>query len=156
MVWYFIVLVGGIRSLNRLGLSGCVLRLFRRQSAWLFCTSGCSECKHILFKEALVDKFFQVLPQTSAVDDLVSFAFMKETILFHSECRVVLDRHRAPYPRLVLDGIEDLIDGKPQRGEVLFHLEDSGWIRREDRERLSFACWLPTIRVTGMGWSFMP
>ena len=50
-------------------------------------------------EEALADKFFQVPPETSAVDDLMSLAFVKGTVLFHSgECRVALDRLRAPYP----------------------------------------------------------
>ena len=65
---------------------------------------------------------------------LVSLAFMKETVLFCSgKCRVVLDRLRASYPQLVLDGIENLIDLKPQWGEVLFRFEGSKQIQRESR-----------------------
>ena len=39
--------------------------------------------------------------------------------------QVLLDQLRASYPWLVFDGIEDLVDGEPQRGEVLFLFEGS-------------------------------
>ena len=81
-----------------------------------------------------MDKFFQVPTENSTVDGLVSFTFVEGTILFRSEeYRVVLDRLRAPYPWLVLDGIEDLIDWEPQRGEEA----QSG-----SRERIKNACFL--------------
>ena len=68
--------------------------------------------------------------KTSAVDGMLSLAAMVRIIFFHSgECMVVLDRLRALYPPLVLDGIEDFVDGKSQWSEVLFHLEGLEWIR---------------------------
>ena len=42
------------------------------------------------------------------------------------------------YSKLVLDGIEDLIDEKPQWGEVLFLSEGFEWIR----ERIENTCFL--------------
>ena len=45
------------------------------------------------------------------------------------ECRVVLDRLRVLYPRLVLNGIADFVDGEPQLSEVLFHLEGLELVR---------------------------
>ena len=67
---------------------------------------------------------FQVFPEVSVVDGLVSLTVVVRTVFFRSEdCRVVLDRLRALYPRLILNGIENFIDGEPQQSEVLFHLE---------------------------------
>ena len=57
------------------------------------------------------------------------------------------------YSRLVLDGIEDVVDGEPQRGEVLLHSEDSKWIWGENREHLLLEGGLPLILMAGMGWS---
>ena len=66
----------------------------------------------------------------------MSLTVMVRTIIFHSKkYRVILDRLRAPYSWLVLDGIEDFIDGEPKWGEVLF--------RPEGR--------LPSILVAGVG-----
>ena len=49
---------------------------------------------------------------------------VKGTVLFCSrECRVVLDRSRANDSKLVLDGVEDFVDGKYERGKVLCQLE---------------------------------
>ena len=49
---------------------------------------------------------------------------MIRTIFFHSEkYEVVLDLLRMLYLWLVLDGVEDFVDGESQRNEVLFHLE---------------------------------
>jgi len=63
----------------------------------------------------------------------VSLTVVVRTLLFCSrECRVVLDLLRVPYPWLVLDGTEDFVDGKSQRGEMLFHSE----ARRGFRERI--------------------
>ena len=73
----------------------------------------CSECEDVFYEKALSKKFFQVPPKTSTVDGLVYIAFIERTNIFCSEkCRVVLDWHRASYPRLVLDGIKDLVDGE--------------------------------------------
>ena len=58
------------------------------------------------------------------MDDPVSLAFMEGPLLFYSgKCRAVLDQLRASYPWLVLDGTEDLVDGEPHHGEVLFPSE---------------------------------
>jgi len=58
------------------------------------------------------------------VDGIVSFTVLVRTILFYSEkCRIIPNWSRAPNPRLVLDGIEDLVDGEPERSEVLCRLE---------------------------------
>jgi len=55
------------------------------------------------------------------MDDLVSIAIVVEAVLFSSGTqKVVLDGFRMPDRRLVLDGVEDLVDWKPQRSE-LFH-----------------------------------
>jgi len=73
---------------------------------------GCPQGKNVLFEEALADKFFQVLPEASAVDGLVSRTVMVRTIFFRfGECEVVLDWLRVLSLRLVLDGVEDFIDG---------------------------------------------
>ena len=82
---------------------------------------------------------------------LVSFTFVEGTILSRSgKCGIMLDRLRVPYPRLVLDGIEDVVDGKPQRGEVLLRSE---WIWRENQERLLLEDGLLPVLVVGMGRS---
>ena len=76
-------------------------------------TGGRSERKNVLLEEALEDEFFQIPPETFAVGGLVSLALAERTILFRSEkCEVMLDRLWAPYSRLVLDSIEDLVDGE--------------------------------------------
>ena len=62
---------------------------------------------------------------------------MVRAVIFRSEkCRVMLDRFRVSYSWLVLDGIEDFVDGELQRGKVLFRLEGSKSIWRENWERL--------------------
>jgi len=88
---------------------------------------------NVLLEEVLANKFFQVPPEASEVGGLVSLTIVVRTIIFHfRKCRVVLDRLRAPYPWLVLDGIEDFIDGEPQWGGVLFRPESSKWTWRKD------------------------
>ena len=87
----------------------------------------------------------------------MSLAVVVRRIFFRSgKCKVVLDRLWALYPWLVLDDIEDFVDGKSEWSKVFFYLEGLEWIRRENRERLSFVGRLPLIRVTGMGESFVP
>jgi len=52
--------------------------------------------KNILFEEDLVDKFFQVPPEASAMGDLV-FTVRVRTIIFRSKkCTFVLDWLQAP------------------------------------------------------------
>jgi len=40
-----------------------------------------------------------------------------------------LDQLQALYPWLVLDGIEDFVNGEAHWSEVLFHLEGFEWIQ---------------------------
>ena len=102
---YFLVFGGGIMSLNHFVLSDCMLWLGESWSAWLSCASDCSGRKNVFLVEALADKFFQVLLETSVVGGLVSLAFMEGTILFCSgKCGVMWDRLLASYPQLFLDG----------------------------------------------------
>ena len=54
-------------------------------------------------------------------------------------------------PWLVLDGIEDLIDGESQSSERLYCPDGLEWIWREDRESLHIEDGLPLVLVAGMG-----
>jgi len=56
-------------------------------------------------------------------------------------------------PRLILDGIEDVVHWEIQRGEVLLRFVSLKRIRKENRERLLFESGLPLILVNGMGQS---
>ena len=52
------------------------------------------------------------------------FTVMVRAVLFCSEnCRIILDWSWVSDSRLVLDGIEDLVDGEPERSEVFCRLE---------------------------------
>jgi len=76
------------------------------------------------FRKPLTDELFQVPPKVLTMDGAVSLVVMKGAILFYPRERgVILDRSRMPDSRLLLDGIEDLIDGEPERGEVLCQFE---------------------------------
>ena len=58
------------------------------------------------------------------MDGLVPFTVMVRPVLFCSEkCRIIPDWSRTSDPRLVLDAIEDLVDGETKRSEVLYRLE---------------------------------
>ena len=97
--------------LNYLVLGNHVLQLSRRHSAWLSCFGGRLGGKNKLFEEVLVDKFFQVPQEASAIGGLVSLTVVIRTVIFHSEkYRVALDRLRAPYSWLILDGVEDFVN----------------------------------------------
>jgi len=75
-------------------------------------------------RKPLDDKLFQVFLEAPAVDSLVPLTVVVRTTLFYSEkCRFVSDWSRASDPRLVLDGVEDLVDGEPKQSEVLCWLE---------------------------------
>jgi len=64
------------------------------------------------------------------VNTLMSLIIMARTVFFHSkECRVVLNWFGMLYSQLVLDGINNFVDGEPQWSEVFFHLEGLEWIR---------------------------
>jgi len=69
-----------------------VLRLDRRWSIQLSSSEGCSGGKNVLFKKALVDKFFQVPLGATTVDGLVSLPVVKRAVLLCSgESKIVLD-----------------------------------------------------------------
>ena len=71
-----------------------------------------------------MDELFLIFPEAPAVDGLVPFAVGVRTILFCSrKCRIVSDWSRASDPPLVLDGIEDLVNGEPERSKMLCRLE---------------------------------
>jgi len=64
------------------------------------------------------------------MDGLVSFIVMIGTILFYyRRYRIVPNWSRALDPRMVFDGVADLVDGELERSEVLCRLEGSKWIR---------------------------
>ena len=72
----------------------------------------CFRSEEVFFEEALTDKLFQVLSEISAVDGLVPMSIVVRTVFFCSrECGVVLDRFWTSDSWLVLDGVEELIDG---------------------------------------------
>ena len=51
---------------------------------------------------------------------LVSLTIMVRKVFFHFKaCEVVLDWLRAPYPWLVLDGVENFVDVEPQWSVLL-------------------------------------
>jgi len=57
------------------------------------------------------------------IDGLVSLSIIVGAVLFYSKMQwVVLYGTQKPDLWLVLDGVEDLVDGKPQWGEVLHRL----------------------------------
>ena len=101
-----------------------------------------------------MDKFFKVPPEVFAVDSLMSLAVLVRTVIFRfRKYKIVLDRLPASYPLLVLDGTEDLINGEPQWGEVLFRAEGPEWTRKENQERLLLEDMFPQILVTAIGQS---
>ena len=74
------------------------------------CTGGCLEGENVLFEEVLAGKFFQVASEALAVDGSMFLTVVIRTIYFCSRvCRIILDRPRAPHPRLVFDDIEDFV-----------------------------------------------
>jgi len=60
------------------------------------------------------------------VDGLVPLTIVaeKNTLLFIELYKIVLDWSRAPDLRLVLDSVEDLVVGEPERREVLYRRKD--------------------------------
>ena len=57
-----------------------------------------------------------------------------------------------PYPQLVLDGVQELIDGESQRSEKLFHwLVSLEWIWLKDGKHLSLEGKLPSVPILGVG-----
>jgi len=71
-----------------------------------------------------VDELFQIPLKVLVVDGFMPLTVIEGIILFCSgECGVVLYWSRIFDQRLVLDGIEDLVDWEPERGEVFCLLE---------------------------------
>jgi len=67
-----------------------------------------------------------VLADGPTMDDFVSFAVMIGAIYVCSrKYGIVLDWSQTPNPRLVLDGVEYLVDRESQWSEMLFHPEGS-------------------------------
>ena len=67
----------------------------RRGAFGCLAPEAASGVKNILSEEALSDKFFQVLPEASAVGGLVSLTVMVRAMsLCSRKCKVVLDRHQ--------------------------------------------------------------
>jgi len=62
--------------------------------------------------------------EAPAVDGLIPFTVMAGSVSFFSgKCRIVLNWSWTPDPCLVLDSIEDFVDGEPERSEMLCQLE---------------------------------
>jgi len=111
---------------------------------------GSSFCGKNVFCEE-EDKLYQVFSEAPAVDSLVSFAVMIGTILFCSgRCRIVPDWSRVPNPWLVFDGIEDLVDGKPEGSELFCQLESSERVWWKNWECLSLIGRLPWFRFLAL------
>ena len=73
-----------------------------------------------------MDGLFQVPSEAPAMDGLVPFIVMVEAVFFCFRMRrVVLDGSRLPDPGLILDGVEDLIEGEPERSDLLYRLVGS-------------------------------
>ena len=86
------------------------------------------------------------------MDDLVSLAIVEGAVVLYSEVgKIILDWLQASDPRLVLDGIKDLVDGESQRSEILFRPKGLEWAWREDRESLSLEGILPLVLILDMG-----
>ena len=66
----------------------------------------------------------------------------------------MLDLFRAFYPRLVLDGIEGIVDGESQQGEVLLCSLGSERIQIENQERLLLEGRLPIVLIAVIGRGF--
>jgi len=74
----------------------------------------------------LTDELFQVPPEALVMDSLVSLTIVIRAILFCSRTRgVVLDGSRMPDPGLILDDVENFVDGEPERSELLYQLVGS-------------------------------
>jgi len=60
------------------------------------------------------------------MDGLIPLTVMIRAILFCSDMRgVVLDRSQTPNPGLILNGVEDFIDGEAEQSELLYRLVGS-------------------------------
>ena len=74
-------------------------------------------------REALADEFIQVSSEAPTMGDLMCLTIMVGVALFCLKMRgVVLDGSQTPNPGLVLDGVEDLVDGEPERSELFCRL----------------------------------
>ena len=112
--------LGWIRSLNHFVLSDCVLWLGRRQNTRLSRFDSCFRSQDVFFEEAQADDLFQIFPGASTVDSLVPLTIVVRAVFFYSEeFGIVLDQFRTSDSWFILNDVEHLIDGEPQRSEVL-------------------------------------
>ena len=105
---------------------------------------------------SLTDELFQVPSETPIMDGLVPFTVVIRAILFCSGIRgIVLDGSRTPDSGLILDGVEDFVDGELERSELSYQLVGSKQALWEDRECLSLVGRLPSVLILGMVRSFV-
>jgi len=103
-----------------------------------------------------VDEHFEVLSKAPTMSDLVLLTIVVKAILFCSGMRgAVLDGSQTPDSGLILDGVEDFVDGEPERSELLYRLVGSERTWSEDREHLPLIGRLPSVPILGMGGSFV-
>ena len=89
-------------------------------------SEGCFGCEDIFLEEALVDELFHVFLEAPAMNGVVPLTVIVGAILFCSEkCRAILDGSWMPDLGLVLDGVEDFIDGEIEQGGLLYRLGGS-------------------------------
>ena len=69
----------------------------------------------VFFEEALEDEPLQVLPEASAVDGLVPLTIVVKAVFFYSGEYGILDCFRTSHQWLVLNGVENFVDGEPQQ-----------------------------------------
>ena len=67
----------------------------------------------------------------------------------------MLDGSQMPDPGLIFDGVEDLVDWKPEWSELLYELVSSAWTWREDLKHLLLVGRLSLVLILGMEGSFM-
>jgi len=70
-----------------------------------------------------MNKIFQVFSEASVLDSLVSLAVVEGTIFGSGKGRIVSDWLRVFYQRLILDGMEDLVDWELQGVKCSFVLK---------------------------------
>ena len=73
-----------------------------------------------------MDEFFQVPSEVPTMDGLMPLTVVVGASLFCSGMRgVMLDGSRTPDSGLILDDVEDYVDGDPERSELLCQLVGS-------------------------------
>jgi len=123
--------ISGVDLVNCFIFSDHELLLSKRWSPWLsFCFGRDSGGEDVLLKKPLTNQVFKILAEGLTFGNLVSLAITEGAIFFYSEKgRIIWYRLWALNSRLILDCLEDILDGKLQR-RVLTHLDDLEWIRR--------------------------